>query len=76
MQSKEEVQHFYKNADRHKVEIVYRLLVLDVKPLSQSKFSKHFVSGRNLTSVFPFNCIKCIKYYFDKRHIEKRKHNI
>jgi hypothetical protein len=31
MQSKEEVQHFYKNADRHKVEIVYRLLGIGCK---------------------------------------------
>ena len=55
-----------------KGEIVYRLLVLDVKPLPKSKFSKHFVSGRNLTSVFSFRCIKFIKYCFDKWHIEKR----
>ncbi len=61
---------------RIKGEIIYRLLVLDVKPIPQSKFSKHFVSGRNLTSVFSFRCIKFIKYYFDKRLIEKRQHNI
>jgi hypothetical protein len=57
----EEVQHFYKNADRNKVEIVYLLKAKGINSFAKSKFSKHFAGERNLNCMFSIRFTRMLK---------------